>query len=125
MAQPLIKSYQQECRIKALHSVIKSVFNGEALVVTFTGYTDPAFARLLYNDGRVDVFCTGDDNTGLNFDFDVFGPDNKKFAEVNGIHISTHNEAAFAFADMEAEKVRHRIELEQTNATAIYENPEK
>lgn len=125
MAQPLIKSYQQECRIKALHSVIKSVFNGEALVVTFTGYTDPAFARLLYNDGRVDVFCTGDKDTGIKVDFDVFGPDNKKFAEVNFILVPMVSLGVWALSEEESKIVRERIELEQTNATAIYENPEK
>lgn len=125
MAKPLIPSYQHECRIKALHSVIKSVFKGEALIVTFTGYTDPAFARLLYNDCRVDVFCTGDNDKGINVDFDVFGPDNKKFTEINGIHVQNDMVFNFAFADKESEKLRNQIELEQTNATAIYENPEK
>lgn len=125
MAQPLIQSYQQECRIKALHSVIKSVFNGEALLVTFTGYTDPAFARLLYNDCRVDLFCNGDNEKGINVDFDVFGPDNKKFAEVNNIHVPSVSLGKFGLSDEESKKVRNQIELEQTNATAIYENPEK
>lgn len=124
-APPLIPSYQHECRIKALHSVIKSVFNGEALIVTFTGYTDPAFARLLYNDCRVDVFCTGDNEKGINVDFDVFGPDNRKFTEVNHIHVPRVDIGKFGLSDEESEKLRNQIELEQTNATAIYENPEK
>lgn len=125
MARPLIETYQHECRIKAPHSVINSVFKGEALIVTFTGYTAPAFARLLYNDCRVDVFCNGDNEKGINVDFDVFGPDNRKFAEVNHIHVPMVAIGKFALSDEESEKVRNQIELEQANATAIYENPEK
>jgi hypothetical protein len=124
MAKPLIKDFDQKCRIRAIHSVINSVFHHEALIVNMNGKNDPVSASVYFNDCRVDLFCTGSKAKGITVDFDIYSPDNTKFSEVNGIRVPTDDASAFALDYLQNQRVHDQICLEITNAYAIYENPE-
>lgn len=113
--KPIIKNFEHRARLAATQSAIRDIFGEDALLVELSG-VDPVDARVAYGESRVDMFCTGTSKDGFTIDFDIYGPDNSKFSEINGIRYE---------ADcFDGQQVLDRINLEITNAEAIYENPE-
>ena len=115
MGRHIIRDNGHRRRLQTISSVIKEVFGGEALLVKQDG-AECVHAIVEYGETRVDLFCNSPVENECRVGFDIYGPNGRKFSEVNNIR--------YAPGEFDGQSVLDRINLEITNAEAIYENPE-